>query len=89
MVVKVANICELNQTPKIEYPLFWSYRVITDGDLRDKILDIIKEYDHKISFSKHSKGGKYLSFEVVVFVKSDNERVLIFENLKRIAKFVL
>lgn len=85
----MATICELNQTPEIEYPLFWSYRVIGEGDLRGEILNVVNDYEHKISFSKHSKGGKYMSFEVVVLVNSHSHRVGVFEELKKIAKFVL
>lgn len=85
----MATICELNNTPEIDYPLFWSYRVIGSGDIREKIEKVVASKEHKINFSKFSSGGKYISFEVSVFVKNENERVETFNALKSIAKFVL
>lgn len=85
----MATICEFNKTPSIEYPLFWSYRVIGDTDIKDDIKKAVGNKKHKINFSKFSSGGKYMSFEVSVFVKDEKERLEIFKALKGIAKFVL
>lgn len=87
----MATICELNKKPEISYPNFWSYRVVTENvsGKKDEIKEIVKEHKHSINFSKHSKGGKYISFEVSVFVASDNQRLMLFEELKKISKFVL
>ncbi|NLY03287.1 MAG: DUF493 domain-containing protein [Campylobacter sp.] len=85
----MASICEFNKKPKIDYPNFWSYRVIGDGNLREDISRVIGDFEYEISFSKHSKAGRYQSFEVSVLVHSDTQRVSVFEELKKIAKFVL
>ena len=88
----MATICELNnKKPEISYPNFWTYRVIVDTkeNAKAKVEEKISNYEYKITLSKHSSGGKYMSFEVSVKVASQNERDEIFEKLKEISKFVL
>ncbi|CZE46003.1 HP0495 family protein [Campylobacter geochelonis] len=88
----MASICELNsKKPEISYPNFWEYKVIMDSKEHDekKLEEIVANKEHKISFSKHSNGGKYMSFNVSVLVNSEAERVELFEKFKKISKFVL
>lgn len=88
----MANICDLNnQKAKIEYPLFWGYKVIVLADVDIKALakQIVGDKDHKISKSNASKDGKYQSYDVSVFVLDERERLEIFVAFKNIAKYVL
>ena len=50
---------------------------------------ILKGENYKIDFSRFSNGGKYMSFNVSVFVKDDLHRNEIFERLKAHFKYVL
>lgn len=87
----MANICEFSKKPEISYPNFWCYRVIINSDKNagSKIKEKLAKYEYEISLSKHSKNGKYISFEVNVMVNSELERDLVFKELKEISKFVL
>ncbi|NLK67382.1 MAG: DUF493 domain-containing protein [Campylobacteraceae bacterium] len=87
----MATICELNQKPEFSYPNLWTYRVImeTEQKAEAKIEEKLSGYEKKIEFSKHSSGGKYMSFEARVMVKSEKDRDEVFEKLKEISKFVL
>lgn len=80
-----------NKKVKIDYPLFWEYKVIFEvGKNENEILnEILKNFEHKIELSKNSSNGKYVSYNVFVFVKDEKERLEVFENLKTNAKFVL
>jgi len=85
------TICDLNEKPEIEYPLFWEYKAIFErGKFSQNLLTpILGERNFKIAPSHTSKHGKYESFNISVFVNDENERLLIFKELKKIAKFVL
>lgn len=88
----MASICEMSsKKAEINYPSFWEYRVIFDknDDVNKIAAEVLKDYEYKISFSKFSSGGKYASYSMNVLVNSDAQRVEIFTNLKKYAKFIL
>nr|WP_211437428.1 DUF493 domain-containing protein [Campylobacter sp. RM16190] len=89
--VKVANICELNKEPKIEYPNFWEYKVIFEKDQNAHkiVLDIVGDREHKLVVSKSSKEGKYTSYNLSVIVNSNEERLELFSALRHVSKYVL
>ncbi len=70
--------------PNINYPCDWSYKII--GNNVDETLTAIEEVisglDHKVKPSNVSKTGKYFSFDLTLKVLSEDERNLIFKNLK-------
>nr|WP_229204417.1 DUF493 domain-containing protein [Campylobacter anatolicus] len=89
---KVASICDINgQKPEIRYPTFWEYKLIMNAtdDAIEQIKKIIGTRDSKAVFSKFSKDKRYASYDVSVFVLSDQERLELFSAFKRISKFVL
>lgn len=86
------NMCDLNgKEPIIEYPNFWEYKIIIEKDRNAKQIakSVVKERKHKVVFSKHSKDGKYASYNLSIMVNSNEERLEIFSALKHICKFVL
>lgn len=87
----MANICDLNKKPAIEYPNFWEYKLILDADTsaKDIAQEIVGNRKYKLEFSKFSSDKKYASHNLSVLVNSENERLELFEALKKRAKYVL
>ena len=79
------------EKPKIDYPLFWEYKIILDSSTqkREQIDEILKGENYKIDFLRFSNGGKYMSFNASVFVNSDTHRNQIFERLRAHFKYIL
>lgn len=73
-----------NQKLELTFPCSWEYKVI--GECEEKIkVAVFEIVDKKYEFksSKVSKKGKYKSFSVKLTVESDEERVSVFEKLKK------
>ncbi len=72
--------------PRLElsYPCEWPYVVIgpVEADLRSAVHDIVQNRTHTVTVSNTSAQGKYVSLKVLVVVRSDEDRVGIFEALK-------
>ena len=62
--------------PGVEYPCQWTYAIIgTDEALiKQAVAEIIKDKKYELSFSKKSKGGKYVSMTAIVSVSNEEER---------------
>ena len=88
----MAQICEINdKKPQITYPAFWEYKVIFDSfaDENSIIKECVGDKNHKLTPSNSSKNGKFKSFNLVVLVSSEHERLELFSLLKSRSKFVL
>lgn len=87
----MANIFDVNEEPKIEYPNFWEYKVVFEksADAKSIIQSIVKEREHKLVFSKFSKDKTYASYNLTVLVNSKEERLELFSALKHVSKYVL
>ncbi|ALV23771.1 putative protein (DUF493 domain) [Campylobacter iguaniorum] len=85
------NVCDFNKKPDISYPNFWEYKIIIDKDTDEKVLvqNCVGDRKHKLNFSKNSQNGKFKSFNLVVLVNSDEERLELFSLLRTKCKFVL
>ncbi|ABB45295.1 conserved hypothetical protein [Sulfurimonas denitrificans DSM 1251] len=68
----------------LEYPCDWSYKLIASEveALKQAIRDVIDEREHKLSHSKNSKGGKYVSMNLDMLVHNEDDRNFIYEALK-------
>jgi putative lipoic acid-binding regulatory protein len=68
---------------ELDYPCAWTYTVIGEDEavLREVVVGVVGSLEHTLSFSHASKSGKYRSFELVVTVPSDVERLTIFRLL--------
>jgi putative lipoic acid-binding regulatory protein len=75
-----------DRTDKLEltYPCSWSYKLIAGEKeaLEKAIHDVIIEREHKLTHSKNSKGGKYVSMNLDLLVHNEDDRNFIYEALK-------
>ena len=75
-----------DRTDKLEltYPCSWSYKLIAGEKeaLEQAIRDVIDEREHKLTHSKNSKGGKYVSMNLDLLVHNEDDRNFIYEALK-------
>ena len=75
-----------DRTEKLEltYPCSWCYKLIAGEKeaLEKAIHDVILEREHKLTHSKNSKGGKYISMNLDLLVHNEDDRNFIYEALK-------
>ena len=66
------------------YPCSWAYKLIAGEKevLEKAIHDVIREREHKLTHSKNSKGGKYISMNLELLVHNEDDRNFIYEALK-------
>ena len=88
---RVATLSALGEKPRIDYPILWEYKVIFEADTSAKTLfdGLFGEREFTHAPSKHSKSGKYQSHSLKILVMSEDERLEIFNELKKRAKFVI
>jgi len=75
-----------DRTDKLDltYPCSWSYKLIAGEKeaLEKAIHEVILEREHKLTHSKNSKGGKYISMNLDLLVHNEDDRNFIYEALK-------
>lgn len=75
-----------DSTEKLEltYPCSWSYKLIAGEKeaLEKAVHDVIDERERKLTHSKNSKGGKYVSMNLELLVHNEDDRNFIYEALK-------
>ncbi|MBC8316543.1 MAG: DUF493 domain-containing protein [Desulfobulbaceae bacterium] len=78
------NIKVIDGKPEIIYPCRWHYKVIgiEEKMLIKAILAIVCESEHQLSPSKTSKSGKYHSYNLEIFVESEEARNFFFNELR-------
>ena len=69
---------------ELTYPCSWEYKLIANKKeaLKQAIKDVIDEREHKLTHSKNSKGGKYISMNLNILVHNEEDRNFIYEALK-------
>ncbi|MFA5233543.1 MAG: DUF493 domain-containing protein [Sulfurimonas sp.] len=69
---------------ELVYPCSWSYKLIASEveALKQAIRDVISEREHKLTHSKSSNGGKYISMNLNMLVHNEDDRNFIYEALK-------
>ncbi|MDR0408077.1 MAG: DUF493 domain-containing protein [Campylobacteraceae bacterium] len=69
----------------LKYPCMWTYKLITarDTDIKKILLRILKSEQYFLEDSKTSKKGAYKSYSLKLEVKSNKERIEIFECLQK------
>lgn len=69
----------------LNYPCNWEYKVITDSsdNLKESIKELMGNRNYKLQFSKKSKNAKYDSYILSLMVFSDDDRIGIYESLKK------
>ena len=87
MAISNDNKILAKELPKIEldYPCNWNYKVISTSKetLKKAVLDVILERPHTMTFSHNSKTGKYISMNLELLVQNEDERNLLFQELKK------
>ncbi len=75
---------EKKTKPEISYPCEWHYTLIGREKtlIQEAVTEIINESPHSLSFSKTSRTGKYISFNLEVFVGSEEIRDYYFRKLQ-------
>ena len=83
------SVCDLQGSPKIDYPNFWEYKIFLEAseDAGALASELVGGREHKLAHSKSN--GKYASYSLCVLVASDDERLQLFSLLKKRCKFVL
>lgn len=78
------NIKEIDGKPEISYPCRWHYKVIgtREEDVIKAIREIVSNSDHDFAPSKKSRSGKYHSFNLEIFVESEETRNFFFNELR-------
>jgi len=82
---KVEIINDRKEKLELEYPCKWCYKLIGEDkeSIQKAVKDVIDEREHKLSDSKSSKGGKYVSMNLDMLVHNDDDRKTIYEELKK------
>ena len=83
--VKVEIINARDKKLELTYPCSWSYKLIAGEReaLKQAIRDVIDEREHRLTHSKNSKGGKYISMNLDMLVHNEDDRNFIYEALKQ------
>lgn len=70
---------------ELTYPCSWCYKLIAGEKeaLEQAIRDVIDEREHKLTHSKNSKTGKYVSMNLDMLVHNEDDRNFIYEALKQ------
>ena len=70
---------------EIKYPTFWSYKVIINShcNIHHVIKNVIGKREYEVVHSNKSKEKTYESFKVTILVHNDDDRVTIYEELKK------
>ncbi len=71
--------------PEMDYPCPWGYKVIgmDDAGLRSAIAEIVQDIPHSVTPSNRSTSGKYICLNVEILVISEDQRLTIYEGLRR------
>ncbi len=71
------------RTPDIDYPCWWTYRVIGEDEdsLRSLVGELLGEREHRLELSNRSRGGKYTSLRLRVTVTDEADRKGLFTAL--------
>ena len=83
-MIKINNTKTTQRKPIIDYPCMWEYTVIGENPtlIKDAILSACDNKIPQITYSHTSSSGKYHSFNATLLVQDEQNRLLIFDNLK-------
>lgn len=73
-----------NDKPKIDYPSSWEYKIILKNKelIEAVIKDVLEDKKYTLKPSHTSKKGKYTSFNIIIIVNDEQERLLVFDGFK-------
>lgn len=75
---------EISERLEIEYPCTWLYKVIGTSApaLHQAVLEVIEGDAYTVELSNTSSGGRYVSLNIGVYVRTDTQRTGIYESLR-------
>ena len=78
------NIKVIDGKPQISYPCHWQYKVIgtQKSAVKQAIQQVVSESEYSIHPSKTSRSGKYYSFNLEIYVTSEEARNFFFNELR-------
>ena len=81
----MADSSEPDRKPVIEYPCNWDYRVIGEDEhkLRIAVAGIAGNVPYMLTRGNISKKARYLSLQLTIEVRDENERNQLFESLSQ------
>jgi len=70
---------------ELEYPCKWEYKLIgkEEDGIKKMALDIVGEKPFTLNVSNKSSSGKFVSVTLEVLIYNDDERVYIYEELRK------
>jgi putative lipoic acid-binding regulatory protein len=73
------------EKPTMAYPCRWAYKLIGSEveQLRCAIAEVVQGREHAVTLSRTSRTGKYCCLNLELVVHDDEDRVRIFEALRR------
>lgn len=68
---------------EVTYPTDWTYTLFVEEEeaLRRAVEEIASPHAYTLTFSNRSRSGRFLSFQLVVTVPSEEERLRVFHEL--------
>ena len=75
----------MNEELRIDYPCRWDYQVIGEDEQRMRIAvaGIVGNVEYVLTLAHRSEKARYCSLHLTLQVKSAEQRVAIFEELRR------
>ena len=70
---------------EINYPTNWNYKVIINSHckIHHVVENVIGKREYQVQKSNSSKSKTYQSYKVTILVHNDDDRVTIFEELRK------
>jgi putative lipoic acid-binding regulatory protein len=75
----------MNREPRIDYPCSWDYQLIGEDEQRMRIAvaGIVGNVEYVLTLAHRSEKARYCSLHQTLDVESAEQRVAIFEELRR------
>jgi uncharacterized protein len=76
---------EIEEKLELEYPCKWEYKLIgkEEEGIKKTAVDIAGTKPFSLNISNKSSSGKFVSITLEVLVHNDDERVYIYESLRK------
>lgn len=73
---------------ELNYPCNWIYKVVvlTEKDAKAAVKEVLDSREYKMTKSKTSSKGKFISFSVETLVHNEDDRVELYEQLRTHAR---
>ena len=75
----------MNREPRIDYPCSWDYQLIGEDEQRMRIAvaGVVGNVEYVLTLANRSEKARYCSLHLTLQVASAEQRVAIFEELRR------